>query len=309
VNGAGGAGLKILVCDDDPGDRKLVSASLRRIDGREIVAVEAAEEDEIGAALEAGRIDVVLMDVHMPGKSGLEWLAEIVEKRRAPVVILTGSGDEEMAVRALQQGAVGYIPKGRLSTGKLAHAIEDAVTRWKQMRQSEAALAELERLALFDPLTGLFNRRAILRKLEEEVNCFRRYGGQLSVLMLDIDHFKRVNDEHGHPAGDDVLAKVGALVRLNIRETDFAGRYGGEEFVIVLPRTDSDGALVLAERLRKAIGTAEMRGPEGRRLRRVTVSLGVAGCRPGDDVRSLVSRADTALYCAKENGRNRTEAA
>ncbi len=296
--------LKILICDDDPADRKLVRAYLRQINDREIVMLEAGHRGEIQNALDKARVDLVLMDVQMPEKSGMEWLAEIVEKQTAPVVILTGSGDEEVAAQSLQEGAVGYLPKSRLSAEKLAETIDAAMKRWGQMQQSKASQEELERLANVDSLTGLHNRRAILRRLDEDIRHAKRYGDELSLLMLDIDHFKKVNDRYGHLTGDDVLERIATLVQQNIRETDSAGRYGGEEFIVVLPKTNLSPAAEVAERIRKTIEESEMEDHEGN-VFGVTVSLGLSSYQAGEDGHSLISRADDALYSAKENGRNR----
>jgi len=236
----------------------------------------------------------------------MEWLAEIVEKRMAPVVMLTGSGSEEVAVQALQEGAVGYLPKGSLSKEKLVEAIDAALEKWRLMQQSKANQEELERLANFDSLTGLHNRRAILHRLDEHIKQVRRYEGELSLLMLDIDYFKKVNDQYGHLIGDEVLENVAVLMQQNVRNTDSVGRYGGEEFIVVLSETDLSSALIVAERLRNAIEAAEMRGSEGNMFG-ITVSQGVSSYKPGEDKQSLISRADDALYRAKQNGRNRVE--
>ena len=298
--------LKILVCDDDPADRKLVRTYLREVAGREIVMLEAGQKAEIEEALGKGRIDLVLMDNEMPEKSGMEWLAEISEKRMAPVVMLTGSGSEEVAVQALQEGAVGYLPKGSLSKEKLVEAIDAALKKWRLMQQSRANQEELERLANFDSLTGLHNRRAILHRLDEHIKQVRRYEAELSLIMLDIDYFKKVNDQYGHLIGDEVLENVAVLMQQNVRDTDSVGRYGGEEFIVVLSETDLSSALIVAERLRNAIEAAEMRGSEGNTFG-IIVSQGVSSYKPGEDKQSLISRADDALYRAKQNGRNRVE--
>ena len=298
--------LKILVCDDDPADRKLVRAYLQQIDSREIVLLEAGQRAEIQNALDKGRIDLVFMDIQMPEKSGMEWLAEIVEKQTAPVVMLTGSGSEEVAVQSLQKGAVGYLPKSKLSTEKLAETIDDAMKRWRQIQQGRANQEELERLANIDSLTGLLNRGAILRKLSEQMKHAKRYRDELSLSLLDIDHFKKVNDQYGHLTGDDVLEQVAILMWQNIRDADIIGRYGGEEFIIILPRTDLSSALNVAERVRKMIEASKMKDPEGNMFG-ITVSQGISIYKLGEDEHSLISRADNALYKAKGNGRNRVE--
>jgi diguanylate cyclase (GGDEF)-like protein len=159
-----------------------------------------------------------------------------------------------------------------------------------------------------DPLTGLGNRGATLAELQSRFDLSRRHGRPISVIMCDLDHFKKINDEYGHGAGDIVLAGFGDRVRVNLRGTDLAGRIGGEEFLLVLPETDLDGALLLAERLRASIGDTPYSLPSGPLP--VTCSLGVAERAPEDrDAGVLLGRADEALYTAKREGRNRTSVA
>jgi two-component system cell cycle response regulator len=298
--------IKILICDDDPADRKLVRTYLQRITGREIVLLEAGHTEEIQNALDKGRIDLVLMDNQMPGKSGMEWLAEISKKQLAPVVMLTGSGTEEVAAQAFQEGAVGYLPKGSLSREKLKNIIDVALDKWMRLQQAMADKEKLERLATFDSLTGLYNRRAILSKLYELINLANRYKEDFSLSMLDIDHFKRVNDSYGHLTGDEVLEKIAILIRRNVRDTDIVGRYGGEEFIIILPKTNLSSSWVVAERLRSIIERVEMKDSAGN-VFTITVSQGLAGWERGEDAYSLISRSDQALYKAKEKGRNRVQ--
>ena len=298
--------VKILICDDDPADRKLVRTYLQQITDREIALLEAGRPQEIQNALDKGRIDLVLMDNQMPGKSGMEWLAEIARKQLAPVVMLTDSGTEQIAAQAFQEGAVGYLPKGSLSQEKLSKVIDVALDKWRRLQQAMADKAELERLATFDSLTGLYNRRAILGKLHELINLANRYREDFSLSMLDIDHFKKVNDHYGHLAGDEVLEQVARSVHQNIRDTDIVGRYGGEEFIIILPRTSLSSSWIVAERLRSMIEKVEMKDSAGN-VFTITVSQGLAGWDRGEDAYSLISRADRALYKAKEKGRNRVE--
>lgn len=168
--------------------------------------------------------------------------------------------------------------------------------------------SELEQLAYYDMLTGLYTRRSILEKLNGWLRHVRRYKGALSVVMLDIDYFKQVNDLHGHRVGDSVLADLAEFMRRSARQTDVVGRYGGEEFLIILPRTDATGAATMARRICKALRGAPLHDASGGALK-VTASLGAAEYCEGDDEDSLVSRADAALYRAKEAGRDCVEVA
>ena len=298
--------IKILVCDDDPADRTLIRTCLQQITDREIVLLEAGYTEDIQDAIRKRRIDLVLMDSQMPGKSGMEWLAEISKKQLAPVVMLTRSSLEGVATQAFQEGALAYLPKVNLSPEKLSCIINVALDKWTRLQQAKADKEELERLATFDSLTGLYNRRAILGKLRELINIANRYKEDFSLITLDIDHFKKVNDRYGHLTGDEVLEEVATLIRRNIRDTDTVGRYGGEEFIIILPRTTLASAWVVAERLRTIIEQVEMKDSAGN-VFAITVSQGLAGWERGEDTSSLISRADEALYKAKEKGRNRVQ--
>jgi diguanylate cyclase (GGDEF)-like protein len=170
-------------------------------------------------------------------------------------------------------------------------------------RQKELE-AELRERAIRDPLTGLFNRRHFEAQALQALKRARRDGGPVSLVMSDIDHFKSINDTHGHVNGDRALRRLAEIIRATIREADTPGRLGGEEFGLLLPGVDRDGARVLAERLRKATEETVLRLPHDKILS-MTVSLGVAQAHPDDTLESLVTRADTALYAAKNGGRNR----
>ena len=175
-----------------------------------------------------------------------------------------------------------------------------AVVLEYQKGELEAVNAELERLATTDGLTGLHNRRAFDVRLREEFDRAARYGTPLSLLLLDIDHFKQYNDAFGHPEGDEVLRRVGRVLAKAMRETDFLARYGGEEIALILPETDGDGAMVVAERVRLAVATA------GWDKREVTASVGVTTLRLGmDRPEDMIEGADRALYRSKAEGRDR----
>jgi diguanylate cyclase (GGDEF)-like protein len=168
-----------------------------------------------------------------------------------------------------------------------------------------ALMDESQRLATTDPLTGLSNRRALLGALQIEIALARRHGSPLSFCLMDVDHFKSVNDTHGHAAGDQVLAAIGGLLRRGLRTPDVPARWGGEEFVVVLRQTDGTGALVAAERIRKAVESLVI-DSNGKRIP-VTVSIGVAEFSVEDSAETLIDRADNAMYRAKTAGRNRVE--
>ena len=180
----------------------------------------------------------------------------------------------------------------------------------RALRVQESHAAELQRLATTDPLTGVFNRRQFFETGLHEFLRARRYGNTLSLLMIDIDHFKNVNDSWGHPTGDQVLVALAGIVASIVRDQDTIGRLGGEEFAVILPETELPGAIASAERLRAAVEQAEMTGATGdRQAVRVTVSVGVAASL-ADDVsfEAVLARADKRLYQAKEAGRNRVVA-
>ena len=158
------------------------------------------------------------------------------------------------------------------------------------------------RLSQQDDLTGLLNRRRTAELIENEIQRASRYDTIFSAILMDIDHFKAVNDRFGHQAGDEVLIKITEVIRSMVRATDFVGRWGGEEFLIILPETDMGGGLSLAEKIRTGLESAYL-GEIGRR----TASFGVTAFRSGDDIGAIIARADAGLYAAKRGGRNRVE--
>jgi len=154
--------LKILVCDDDPQDRKLIRYYLGQIAERDIMTFEAGQAIEIQVAIDKNEVDIILMDLQMPEKSGMDWLKELVEREVAPVVMLTGHGDEEIAVKSLEQGAAGYIPKRRLSVERLASTIDHALQKWRELLVSKSNLDKLESLATVDSLTAALNKQSVM---------------------------------------------------------------------------------------------------------------------------------------------------
>jgi len=184
--------------------------------------------------------------------------------------------------------------------------VQQALAAEQQARaEIQALLGEVERLSVTDPLTGLYNRRYLDAQGGTWVTLAARHGHPLSVQMIDLDHFKRVNDTHGHAAGDEVLRTAATLLKAGTRQTDLCARFGGEELCVVLPNTDPIGAVTLARRFIAALAATPFQISDGDRFN-VTASVGVAGLSPdGDSLETLLKRADAALYRAKEGGRNR----
>jgi len=168
-----------------------------------------------------------------------------------------------------------------------------------------ALVEQTRHLAMTDPLTGLLNRRAFIELMSRSIGAFERYGHPISLMLLDVDHFKRVNDEHGHDGGDAVLVKIAELLRGVARRTDYVGRWGGEELVVGLAQTSIPVAAIPAERARRLIFDNPVRLPNGKDVR-VSVSIGVATLLPGEPIDQFIARADHAMYLAKSRGRNRT---
>lgn len=250
-------------------------------------------------------IDLVLMDALMPTVDGFKLTRLLREHATSfvPIVFITGLADREARERAAAAGADDLLTKPvdevelriRLSTMLRIRGLTQAL---------EDRTRALDRLAKVDPLTGLLNRRVLNDDLPTELARARRYRRALSLFMLDVDHFKAVNDRHGHDVGDQVLSGLGELLRSTLREADRAYRYGGEELTVLAPETGSERALELAERIRAGFESTTLDAPGGPQ----TLSIGVAEVTTfadAPDAPTLIRAADRALYRAKRSGRNR----
>ena len=241
---------------------------------------------------------LAVLDWMMPGLDGPEICKRLRTGDRAAytyVVLLTGKSAREDVIRGLEAGADDYVTK--------PFDAQELAVRLRIGKRIIAMQNELRFRATHDPLTGAFNRGAVLEMLSAEVSRSHRTGTPLSTLLLDVDHFKRVNDEHGHPAGDAVLREVVRRLGRSVRPYDRVGRYGGEEFFVLLPGCDPTMAAETAERLRQAIATQAFALPS--RPLGVTASFGVTTCERSDTPEAMILRSDQALYEAKRTGRNR----
>jgi diguanylate cyclase (GGDEF)-like protein len=291
----------ILIADDSLVIRAVVRGGLEE---EGYLVVEAVDGR---AALEYCRHDppdVILLDIEMPGLDGYQVLAALKrdeELKDIPVVFLTSRSGITDVVAGLRGGAHDYLKKP-FDHIELVARVGSAVHVKKLQDQLRARNAELDRMSRTDALTGLYNRRHLDEELGRQLSNSDRHQDPLCVLLLDIDHFKKINDSFGHPAGDLVLRAFADLLRSELRANDIVGRWGGEEFLVIMPRTDLAGALEVAERLRGA--TAESAVRAGIWSIGVTVS---GGCvlSTGDQTDPVLQLADTCLYAAKASGRNR----
>jgi len=299
---------KVLLVDDD----ELVVARLK------LPIVEAGYEVFTAtdgatalAALQKDFASIVIVDRNMPGMDGLT-LCRTVRQRIWPgyvyLTLLTAQDAEEDILLGLEAGADDYLSK-RVSDAELIARLT-AATRVLSLEHSlKSALEDRRRMAMTDALTGAHNRRYFMRYLGGELKRSRRFGTELALLVLDVDHFKQVNDKYGHAAGDVVLQELVKRIQKCLpREYDWCARLGGEEFAVVLPQTDLAGAAVVAEKLRKSIEEMPIRLNAG--VTAITMSIGVSGLqampkRDATTVESLLAHADGFLYKSKENGRNR----
>jgi len=252
-------------------------------------------------------VDLILCDLEMPRIDGFKLLGMIAgnEKlREIPVIMLTGRGDRELKVKLLSHGASDYITKP-FDTGELIARVKVHLKIKNLQDELKKSNNRLKQLSDTDPLTLIYNRRYMMTTLEKEMRRAERKGTHLSLVLIDIDHFKHVNDKYGHQGGDQVLVSLAALSQSGLRSYDFAARYGGEEFVLILPETAHEDALMIADRLRTQIQSHTYPGTLKGLI--TTASMGVA-TYPTDFITSvsdLIREADEAMYRAKAAGRNR----
>ena len=299
--------MKILIADDDAISRRLLRAALVSF-GHEVVEVENGAGAVAALALPDAPAFAIL-DWMMPDIDGLTVCRTVRQSpgRYVYVILLTGRDAPADMIAALDAGADDFLTKpfnigelrGRLKAGERVLVLQDDLLRSQQVLRHEAT---------HDRLTGLWNRGRVLDELARELRRNRRELGSLAVIVADVDHFKQINDSFGHAMGDIVLQNIAKRILSALRSTDSVGRYGGEEFLLVLPGADASGGRDVADRVRAAVAAEPIRETPSELM--VTMSLGVASGGPGVvESAALVEAADQALYRAKANGRNRVEVA
>jgi two-component system cell cycle response regulator len=297
--------MRILFAEDDSVSRRRLSAVLTKWGYK---VLQACDGNEAWQVLQhSGAPQLAILDWMMPGLDGIEVCHRVRQLRNEPytyLLLLTAKTQQEDIVAGLEAGADDYLTKPFS-----LHELQIRLRAGRRILDLQAALIsareKLRTQATHDPLTGLWNRAAIFEVLRREMARAERAGAPLSIIMADVDHFKRVNDVYGHPAGDEVLCEVAQRIRTSRRPYDEVGRYGGEEFLLVLSYCGAQEAAQVAERLRACVEEQPVETLEGKLF--VTASFGVATRQrvKEADMETFLHAADTALYRAKQGGRNR----
>ncbi|HEX2205790.1 MAG TPA: diguanylate cyclase [Longimicrobium sp.] len=310
-NGAAASPVRILVVDDLPDNVEILRA---RLTSRGYEVLTASNGEEALQVVHGDAPHLILCDVMMPGIDGFEVSRRIKADDALPfipIILVTALGGTDDIVQGLNVGADDYIAKpynfqeleARVRAMLRIKHLQDELDQ--KNRELEVANKRLRKLSITDGLTGLFNHRHVHELLREEFERSHRTGEPIAVAMLDLDRFKQINDTYGHPTGDVILYETARILGETAREIDMPGRYGGEEFIVILPNTEEEEAGRFAERVRQAVEGHVYRD-EANEIR-MTLSCGVASfpSEGADSPESLLKKADDALYVAKESGRNR----
>ena len=291
----------VLVVDDEEGIRDTIQEAVRHAG---YSCWTAANGEDALKLLENEHIDLLIADIRMPGLDGFELTKIVKDKYDTDVILITGYGKDFQYEEAIERGASEFILK--------PIRLQELIVRLRRVLRERALITErrrmeeqLRQLTITDSLTGLYNMRHFYSQLELEIERALRYEQPLSLLLLDVDRFKHYNDSYGHLEGDQVLIRLGEVIEECLRTTDTAYRYGGDEFIVVLPQTKGSQALKVAERIRECFPSAYAdRVPNGNMD--TTLSVGVVEYRPGEELETFVKRADVAMYKAKNDGGNQS---
>ncbi|HET7710881.1 MAG TPA: diguanylate cyclase, partial [Thermoanaerobaculia bacterium] len=304
------ATARLLVVEDDEQSAFLIG-ELVRADGNFDVLYARTLADACDV-VDAGKADVILLDLGLPDANELDSLTRLKDcVTEIPIIVLTGRNDESLAVEALHRGAEDYLVKGEVDAEAVLRAIRYAMERHRSVRELarvtrelQAANATLERLTLLDPLTDLLNRRGLQQALSREISRLRREETLVLIALVDIDDFKRVNEKLGHAVGDIALKETADRLRFAVRATDYVGRFGGDEFLLLLPDAAASEVSKIAERVRLAISTTTI--SHAGETMRMTASLGVALLTPDTpSIDEVIARMQQLLRRSKSEGKDR----
>ena len=300
------AGTRALVVDDWDVSAQSTMDALPR---EGIVAVRARDGRTAMSQVQAHHFDLIVISLSLAGEEALRLVSALragLRTHETPLLLLAEPEARDQVVRGFELGASDWLTLP-IDENELRARARNQIRRKIYQDRLRSDLGSALEMALIDPLTGLYNQRYLQRHLTGLMESGP--GRELAVLMVDVDHFKRVNDQHGHATGDQALRLIADTLRANTRVFDSLARYGGEEFVVVMPGTDAEDAMQAGERLRAAVESAAFRSVSGEQMK-LTVSVGV-GCATGEPTtpETLLRAADIALYVAKAGGRNRVELA
>ena len=294
------ADTRILIVDDDVAVRNTMHKYIKNA-GYYSEAVSCAEQ-----ALESLGKDtfhIVVTDIMLPAMGGLELTKLIKRDNASDVIVMTGYGDDFSYEEAINIGASDFVIKP-VRLEELLLRLRRVLKERELTNERILMMEKLQKLAITDGLTRLYNSRSFYSQLELEVDRFNRYQHPLTLLLLDIDHFKDYNDKYGHLEGDKVLVRFSQIIKSCLRTNDSAYRYGGEEFTVILPETAGEEARTVAQRIRAAL-EAEPFSPEDGEEVTVTISIGLTEYHPKEELSSFIQRADQAMYRSKRSGRNK----
>ncbi len=306
--------LKLLIIEDDPDQRELIREQVEDRFGRGTVVGVGSRKEALQHDL--GTFDLILTDFNLPDGTGMDVLADIRVRCATPVIMVTGENVGHIAAEAIRRGATDYVVKVGDYLFTIPLVIEKNLTvaqlikeKEELRRQLEAKNAQLEQMAATDALTGVYNRRHFSRVLDQLFAEAARYDKDLACVMIDLDGYKQLNDTFGHQVGDQLLVMAGKVISANMRRMDVAARYGGDEFVLLLPQASCEEASTAAGRIREeffASSATLLRRKDG-----VTMSIGVSSLKINQAANAdqLVAQADSALYKSKQHGRNRVSVA
>jgi len=292
--------ISILIVDDEAAIR---DSLLEFIEMAGYKSFKASTAEEALELLEKASINVVVTDILLPGMDGLELTDTVKKNFDTDVIVMTGYSGSYSYEEVINKGASDLVFKP-VRYKELLLRLKRVLKEQRLTRERIQMLGKLQKLAITDGLTSLYNSRYFYNQLDLEVDRSNRYNHSLSLLLLDIDHFKDYNDSYGHLEGDKVLVRIGEIIKTCLRKMDTAYRYGGEEFTVILPETNGAEALTVAERIRTGI-EKEKFSPEPDLRVSKTISIGVTQYLPGERISKLVERADKAMYLSKEKGRNK----
>ena len=294
-------GKRVLIVDDKADVRDSVAEFMRRAD---FDVESAASVEEALARMRVAAFDIVITDIQFPtGLGGLDLTQIVKRDHHADVIVMTGHSRDYSYEDVIRRGANDFVIKP-LRTEELMLRMQRVLRERELTEERNRMMEKLQKLAVTDGLTTLFNCRHFYSQLELEVDRCVRYQHPLSMLLIDIDHFKEFNDRFGHLEGDKVLVRFSQILKSCLRTNDSAYRYGGEEFTVILPETGVEEARKVAQRIRSTLEAELFHPPSGCSVSK-TISIGVTEYSPMEGIAAFVRRADQAMYVSKQDGRNR----